>query len=56
MLTYDDAPEIAALYSGLPLWRKSLLYSAQTKRRADELLVMSPKLAAPDSLKARKAA
>lgn len=56
MLTYDDAPEIAALYSGLPLWRKSLLYSAQTKRRADELLVLSPKLAAPDSLKARKAA
>lgn len=44
MLTYDDAPEIAKLYSGLPQYRKSLTYYAQVKRRAFELLVLSPKL------------
>ncbi len=50
MLTYDDAPAIAELYSGLPMYRKSLLYSAQVKRRANELLVLSPELIAPPAL------
>ena len=47
MLTYDDAPEIAALYSGLPLYRKSLIYYAQVKRRASELMVLAPSLKLP---------
>lgn len=50
MLTYDDAPEIEALYSGLPMYRKSLIYYAQVKRRASELLVLAPHLKPPDSL------
>ncbi|MEW6369494.1 MAG: DNA adenine methylase [Pseudomonadota bacterium] len=50
MLTYDDAPEIAKLYSGLPMYRKSLVYYAQVKRRASELMVLSPELVAPAAL------
>lgn len=47
MLTYDDAPEIETLYKGLPIYRKSLIYSAQVKRRASELLVLAPSLHPP---------
>lgn len=50
MLTYDDVPQIADLYQDLPQYRKSLIYYAQRKRRASELLVLSPKLVAPNSL------
>lgn len=50
MLTYDDAPEIASLYSGLPIYRKNLVYYAQVKRQASELLVLSPKLKPPAAL------
>lgn len=52
MLTYDDVPEIERLYAGLPIYRKALMYSAQVKRRANELLVLSPRLAPPASLTA----
>jgi DNA adenine methylase len=51
MLTYDDAPEIEELYAGLPIYRKALTYSAQVKRRASELLMLSPQLMAPSCLK-----
>lgn len=47
MLTYDDAPQIAQLYTGLPVHRTSLLYYAQAKRRATELLITSPSLRLP---------
>ncbi len=47
ILTYDDAPEIERFYSGLPIYRKSLTYYAQVKRRASELLVLAPRLSAP---------
>lgn len=50
MLTYDDVPQIEKLYSGLPVYRKSLVYYAQVKRKANELLVLSPQLRAPDGL------
>ncbi len=50
MLTYDDTPEIRALYSGLPGLLKELNYTAQVKRVGVELLVMSPKLRWPTSL------
>lgn len=50
MLTYDDVPEIESLYDGLALYRKSLIYYAQVKRRASELLVLSPNLIPPPTL------
>jgi DNA adenine methylase len=50
MLTYDDAPEVQQLYSGLPMYRKGLIYYAQVKRRANELLVLSPRLIPPAGL------
>ena len=50
MLTYDDVPEIASLYAGLPLYRKGLTYYAQVKRRASELLVLASSLTPPPSL------
>lgn len=51
MLTYDDVPEIQKLYAGLPTYRKGLVYYAQVKRRASELLVISPQLAAPTGIR-----
>ena len=56
MLTYDDVPEIEALYKGMPTYRKSLIYYAQVKRRASELLVLSPQLTPPSSLPAQAVA
>lgn len=50
MLTYDDVPQVEDLYSGLPIYRKSLVYYAQVKRKANELLVLSPQLQAPAGL------
>ena len=50
MLTYDDAPEVQALYEGLPMYHKGLNYSVQVKRKANELLVLSPALIPPPSL------
>lgn len=50
MLTYDEAPEIANLYEGMPIYRKSLVYYAQVKRRAAELLMLAPHLKAPSTL------
>jgi DNA adenine methylase len=51
MLTYDDAPEIRAMYAGLTQYSKTLTYYAQVKRAAVELLVLSPRLAPPASLR-----
>ena len=50
MLTYDEAPEIELLYSGLPVFRKALTYYAQVKRQASELLVLSSGLQVPGEL------
>ncbi len=50
MLTYDDVDAIEELYAGLPIYRKSLVYYAQVKRRAAELLVISPDLLPPQGL------
>jgi len=50
MLTYDDAQEIRAMYSGMPHYRKTLTYYAQVKRSAIELLVLSKRLVPPPSL------
>lgn len=56
MLTYDDVPEIESLYSGVPTYRKGLVYYAQVKRRASELLVISPSLICPAGLSGKLAA
>ena len=56
MLTYDDVPEIEKLYIGLPLYRKSLTYYAQVKRRASELLALAPHLKPPLALSCPSAA
>lgn len=50
MLTYDDTPQITAMYAGLPQYRKQLTYYASVKRSAAELLVLSPGLVPPSSL------
>ncbi|MFY3307792.1 DNA adenine methylase [Achromobacter ruhlandii] len=49
MLTYDDAPEVRALYRGLPMATKELTYYAQVKRTGVELLVLNPTLLAPEA-------
>lgn len=56
MLTYDDAPEIRSLYAGLPIFGKKLIYYAQVKRAATELLVLDPRLASPPGLTAAPSA
>jgi DNA adenine methylase len=50
IVTYDDTPEIRELYSCYPMYSSSLNYSAQVKRVGTELLVLDPKLRAPQSL------
>ena len=47
MVTYDNVPEISGLYRGFPQHISSLIYYAQIKRRANELMVLSPLLALP---------
>lgn len=56
MMTYDNAPEIERLYAGLPIYKKHLIYYAQVKRKASELLVLSPNLELPEKLKLQAAA
>ena len=50
MLTYDDVPEIRAMYAELPQYRKTLTYYAQVKRVAVELLILSDRLIPPPAL------
>ncbi len=44
ILTYDNAPEISALYEGRQQYTFDLNYSAQTKRKGTELFIASDKL------------
>jgi DNA adenine methylase len=50
MLTYDDIPQIEALYKNFPQYRMKLWYTAQIKRKASELLFLSPILKEPIEL------
>jgi DNA adenine methylase len=50
MLTYDDCPETCAMYADLTHYRKTLIYYAQVKRPAVELLVLSANLCPTFSL------
>lgn len=47
VVSYDDTPEIAKLYKERRQIRYKLHYSAQTKRRGDELMVFSDGLRVP---------
>lgn len=51
MVTYDDTPEIRALYAQYPRYSTSLNYSVQIKRIGTELLVLDPWLTAPESIR-----
>jgi DNA adenine methylase len=50
MLTYDDVPEIRSMYAELTQYRKTLMYYAQVKRSAAELLILSNRLVSPPKL------
>lgn len=50
IVTYDEAPEVCALYRSRPLHRVQVTYSVQTKRVAGEVLIPSPGLLVPDTL------
>ncbi|MEK6789271.1 MAG: DNA adenine methylase [Pseudomonadota bacterium] len=50
LVTYDDVPEIRALYEHRPQHRLSVKYSVQVKRTAGELLVSSADLELPEGL------
>lgn len=50
ILTYDDVAEISAMYEGLTQYRKTLMYYAQVKRSASELLILSDNLIPPPML------
>lgn len=47
IMTYDDAPQIQALYKDCPAYRFSINYSAQQKRVGTELMVHSAGLKIP---------
>ena len=49
IVSYDDAPEIAALYPNSRHIRYVLNYSAQTKRSGGELIFFSDKLQYPNT-------
>ena len=51
MVTYDDSPEIRALFGSYKIYSNNLNYSAQTKRVGTELLILDPRLNVPESLK-----
>lgn len=56
LLTYDDVPEVKRLYAGLPQFHSDLVYYAQVKRHAQELMVLSPRLRLPATRRRSKAA
>lgn len=51
IVTYDAAPEVRVLYEARPQHRVEVSYSVQTKRVAGEILITSPGLRMPESLK-----
>jgi DNA adenine methylase len=56
VVTYDNAPEINALYDSQSRYSFDVNYSVQTKRTAAELLVTSEGLALPFALDDRRIA
>lgn len=54
LLTYDDCPEIRALYPGFNVSSSELSYSAREVRRGKEIVVMSPSLSWPKPRRATR--
>ncbi|KAF1705901.1 DNA adenine methylase [Pseudoxanthomonas sacheonensis] len=52
IVTYDNVPQIRAMYEGLPLYTQELNYSAQDKRVGVELLIVDKRLSMPIDLAA----
>lgn len=50
IVTYDDTPEIRALYSAYPMFSSSLNYYAQVKRVGVELMISQPDLILPPQI------
>ncbi|WBU63594.1 DNA adenine methylase [Paracoccus aerodenitrificans] len=50
IVTYDEAPEICALYRSQPLHRVEVNYSVQTKRVAGEILIAAESVDVPSTL------
>ena len=50
IVTYDDTPEIRALYSDYPMFSSSLNYYAQVKRVGIEFLISQPSLILPPQI------
>lgn len=48
LLTYDHTPEISSLYSGIRQFSFNLSYSAHTRKKGRELLILGPDLNLPD--------
>ncbi|WP_197339867.1 DNA adenine methylase [Ralstonia solanacearum] len=48
MVSYDDVPEIRALYPKLPHLRYTLSYTAQARTRGNEIIFFHPDLRVPD--------
>ena len=51
--TYDDCPEIEALYRARRIFRTGIQYSVQTKRVGSELVIVSKGLKVPATLQGR---
>lgn len=56
VVTYDNAPQINALYEQQQRFGFDVTYSVQTKRVSTELLVASPDLIVPDEVESRRIA
>lgn len=49
VITYDDMPEIAQIYTNHQLFRYDLNYSAANKRKASEIIIFSDEMMAPSA-------
>ena len=54
MITYDDAPEIIHLYKDYELRKFDLNYSANSKRKASEIMIFSKPIVVPSEEEIRK--
>jgi len=51
LVSYDNAKEIKEIYRKFPQVEYSLQYTAQQKKSGEEVMIFSPKIAIPDTLK-----
>ncbi|EBO7803713.1 DNA adenine methylase, partial [Salmonella enterica] len=51
LVSYDNAKEIKDIYSDFPQVEYSLQYTAQQKKSGEEVMIFSPEVVIPDTLK-----